>query len=75
MERAMKIQYRVNEIIYAFFECKANMYAVIKEVYRLNGMPLGGVRAPLYNVTDEDREKIGKIRGMIAAAIADLDTY
>ena len=75
MQRALNIQNRVNEIIFAFFECKANMYAVIKEIHRLNGMPLGSVREPLYSVKDEDREKIQKIREMIASAIADLDTY
>ena len=75
MERARKIQYRVNEIIYAICDCKANLYAVIKEVHRLNGMPLGGVREPLYNVTDVDREQVEKVRALIASAIADLETY
>ena len=75
MERARKIQYRVNEIIYAMFECKANLYAVMKEVHRLNGMSLGGVREPLYNVTDEDRAQVEKVRTLIAAANADLGTY
>ena len=72
MEDARKLQYQANEIIGALCSCRANMYAVIKEVLRMDGMDIGGVRAPLVNVTEEDLPKIKKCREMIQAAIKAL---
>ena len=49
------------------------MYAMIKEVLRLNGGPdIGGVRAPLLNLTEEDKEIAKQCVVMIAAAKAKL---
>lgn len=72
MEDARKLQYQANEIIAALCSCRANMYAVIKEILRMNGMDIGGVRAPLINVSEEDLPKIQKCREMIRTAIAGL---
>ena len=72
MERAQKIQYRINEIIYTMFACKGNLYAVMKEILKSSGLVLGGVRAPLYNVTAEDLPKIEKCREMIKEAVREF---
>ena len=72
LDEARKIQYQANEIIYAMCACKANLYAVMKEILRRNGMDIGGVRAPLTNVSEGDLEQIEKCRNMIAKAVAGL---
>ncbi len=72
MEDAGKLQYKANEIIGALCSCRANMYAVIKEILRMNGMDIGGVRAPLINVSEEDLPKIRACRKMIDEAVAGL---
>lgn len=71
MEDARTLQYRANEIIGALCSCRANMYAVIKELLRMDGMDIGGVRPPLVNVTGEDLPKIRKCREMIDQAISE----
>ena len=71
MEDARTLQYRANEIIGALCSCRANMYAVIKELLRMDGMDIGGVRPPLVNVTREDLPKIRKCREMIDQAISE----
>lgn len=54
---AKELQFAINEIIQHLTAARANMYAVIKEVLRLNeGLDLGGVRSPLTPVSEEDRE-------------------
>lgn len=56
MQEAQRLQYAVNEIIYKLCAAKGNMYGVIKEVLRINEqLDLGGVRAPLYNLTEADK--------------------
>ncbi len=70
MEDARTLQYQANEIISALCSCRANMYAVIKEILRMDGMDIGGVRAPLVNVTEEDLPKIQRCRAMIQEALA-----
>ena len=72
MEDAKRLQYQANNIIAALCSCRANMYAVIKEVLRMDGMDIGGVRAPLTNVTEEDLPKIRACREMIRTAVAEL---
>ena len=72
LDEARKIQYQANEIIYAMCACKANLYAVMKEILRRNGMDIGGVRSPLTNVSEGDLEQIEKCRNMIAKAVAGL---
>ena len=50
---------------------KGNMYASIKEIIRRReSLDLGGVRAPLYDLTDEDMPQIEKCVAMIDAAMA-----
>lgn len=67
---ARPIQDECCHIIYAMCSCGGNMYAVIKEIIRLNsGISIGSVRAPLLPLAEEDAEKVAgiaeKIRGCI----------
>ncbi len=69
MEQARKLQYEIDNIIYAMCACHGNMYAVIKELIRREtGMDLGGVRAPLTNIMAEDLAQIDRCDDMICAA-------
>ena len=52
---------------------KGNMYAMIKEILRLSGGPdIGGVRAPMLNLTEEDKAIAAECVTMINAAKAKL---
>lgn len=55
-ETAAELQYAVNEIIYKMCSSHANMYAVAKEILRINdNLDLGGVRLPLENLQENDK--------------------
>lgn len=70
---AMKLQYRVNEIIYKMCEAKGNLYAVQKEILkRMYGLELGGVRLPLAPLAPEDESTVAEAQKMIEAAVAEL---
>lgn len=57
LEKARELQYAVNEIIYKMCSAHGNMYAVIKEILKINeGLELGGVRAPLPGLTECDQK-------------------
>lgn len=66
---ARRIQRDINDIIIALCSLNGSMYSVIKEVYKLRGINLGSVRAPLAPVTGEDLDKIEGIKEMIDKAI------
>lgn len=71
LETARKVQYDVDNIIYAMCATKGNMYASIKEILRRReGLDLGGVREPLYNLVEEDMPLIEKCVAMIDEAMA-----
>lgn len=56
LKTAQKLQYAINEVIYKMVSGKANMYAVAKEVLRINeGIDLGSVREPLEALKDADK--------------------
>lgn len=68
---ARPIQDECCHIIYKMCSCKGNMYAVIKEIIRLNGGPnAGGVRAPLYDLQPEDRDIVVSCAEQVRNAIA-----
>ena len=70
---ARQLQQDANQIIYKMCSGTGNMYAMIKEILRLTGGPdIGGVRAPLLNLTEEDKEIAKQCVVMIAAAKAKL---
>ena len=55
-EKATELQYDINEIIYKMCSSHANMYAVAKEILRINeNLDLGGVRLPLENLREADK--------------------
>jgi len=69
--RAREIQDECCHIIYRMCSGKGNMYAMIKEILRRSGAPdIGGVRAPLFELTEEDlpiaQECADKIRTLTA---------
>jgi len=70
---ARELQQDANQIIYKMCSGKGNMYAMIKEILRISGGPdIGGVRAPLLNLTEEDKLIAKECVEMIAAAKAKL---
>lgn len=67
---AREIQYQVDRIIYRMCECRANLYAVMKEIIRRNtGIDFGGVRKPLTNLTEADMPIVEEARQMIDEAV------
>ena len=68
--RAREIQDACCQVIYKLCSGKGNMYAMIKEVLRLSGGPdIGGVRAPLYELTEEDKPIAAACAEEIAALV------
>ncbi|MCD7918036.1 MAG: dihydrodipicolinate synthase family protein [Clostridiales bacterium] len=68
---ARALQYDVDNIIYATCATKGNMYAVIKEILRRReGLDIGGVREPLYNLVPEDEAQVALCVSMVDAAMA-----
>lgn len=54
-EEARKLQYAINNIIYKMVSGHGSMYAVIKEILRINAdIDIGGVRHPLADIIPED---------------------
>lgn len=69
LELAKKIQYDVNAIIYKMVSGHGNMYAVIKEILKINeNLDLGSVRKPLASLIDSDMEIVKEAASMINAA-------
>jgi len=70
LEKGREVQNECCRIIYKMCSAQGNMYAVIKEILRLQGGPdVGGVRAPLLELEEGDRETAVQARDMIHAAI------
>lgn len=68
-ESATALQYSINEIIYKMCSSHANMYAVAKEMLRINdSLDIGGVREPLENLRDADRAIAREAAEMVQAA-------
>ncbi|MDO4982303.1 MAG: dihydrodipicolinate synthase family protein [Eubacteriales bacterium] len=67
---AREIQDECCHIIYKMCSCRGNMYAVIKEIIRLNGgANAGGVRAPLLNLCEEDMGTVKRCAEMVRNAL------
>lgn len=69
IEKAREIQNDVDRIIYEMCACHGNLYAVMKEILKDQGLHLGGVRKPLASVIEEDLPQIEKCKRMIKEAI------
>ncbi len=59
--RARAIQYDIWDIIKLLTGGEGHMYAIIKAVLRRQGLDIGGVRAPMPDVTPRDAELVEKI--------------
>ncbi len=71
MEEARQVQNDCCRIIYKMCSTEGNMYAVIKEILRIQGGPdIGGVREPLLPLTQADKAIVADCAKDIAAAIA-----
>jgi N-acetylneuraminate lyase len=71
MEKGREIQNECCRIIYKLCAGEGNMYAMIKESVRLQGGPdVGGVRAPLLDLTEADKAIAKEATDMIQKAIA-----
>lgn len=69
-EAAREVQNAACRIIYKMCSAHGNMYAVIKEIIRLQGGPdAGGVKAPLAELTEADRAICKETADMIAEAV------
>ena len=68
-EKAIALQYDINEIIYKMCSSHANMYAVAKEMMRINeNLDIGGVRPPLENLQEADKPIAQAAAEMVQAA-------
>ena len=69
-ENAGKLQDDIDEVIYKMCSANGNMYAVAKAALKkLSGLDLGGVRAPLLNLSDEDNDIVEKVVFLVETAI------
>lgn len=68
--KAQKMQYAINEIIYAMCDCKCNMYAAAKEILRLQGIDIGDAREPLIKLKEESKPLAANVKEMIDKAKA-----
>ena len=72
LDEARKIQYAINEVIYAMCACKCNMYAAAKEVLRLQGIDIGDARKPLAGLKEESKPLARNVYDMIEKAKAEF---
>lgn len=71
MDMARKLQHTVNEVIYKMCSAHGNLYAVIKEVLKINeGLDLGGVREPLPALSEADWPIVREAAQMVLDAKA-----
>lgn len=70
MERAKRIQWDIDAIIYKLCEARGNLYATMKEVIkRRTGIDLGSVRAPLAPLAESDEPVVQESVRLIDEAI------
>jgi len=71
LDQARQIQYAANEVIYKMCSAHGNMYAVIKEILRINeDLDIGSVRAPLEPLCADDMKIAQQAAKMIKDAKA-----
>lgn len=68
-KKAGELQHAIDKIIYAMCDCKCNMYAAAKEILREQGINIGGVRAPLAEITDEGKLLAHQVKLLIDETI------
>jgi N-acetylneuraminate lyase len=66
LDRAKELQHAINSVIYKMVSGRANLYAVMKEILRLNeDLDIGSVRAPLEPLSEGDYEIAKEAAAMI----------
>ena len=71
VSQAAEVQNECCRIIYAMCGAKGNLYAVMKAILKKEyGLDMGGVRAPLPNLTEADAAIVDACHKMICDAIA-----
>ncbi|OLS01463.1 dihydrodipicolinate synthase family protein [Tissierella creatinophila] len=65
LKEATIIQAAINDIIIALCSLNGSMYSAIKEVLKLNGLNIGGVRSPMDPISGDDLEKVKTIKTLI----------
>ncbi len=71
LEEARKVQYAANEVIYKMCSGHGNMYAMIKEMLRINeNLDLGSVREPLEPLNEADKIIAKEAAAMVKEAVA-----
>ena len=71
IEEAKEVQYAANEIIYKMCSGHGNMYAMIKEILRINeDLNIGSVKAPLEPLNEADKEIAKEAAAMVKKAVA-----
>lgn len=68
-QKAQNIQYDIDRIIYAMCSCHGNLYSVMKEILRQDGVNPGEVRKPLTPITPADLPQVAQCKSMITQAI------
>ena len=69
-EAAIPIQHEVNGVIEQMCGCHGNLYAVMKEILRINeGLELGSVRPPMPGLIPDDLPKVETTAGRIRNAV------
>lgn len=69
---AQKIQHAIDRIIYAMCDCGCNMYAAAKEILRIQGINIGGVRPPLAEIDDNGKIKAAKVAELISETVKEF---
>lgn len=71
LDEAKEVQFAANDVIYKMCSGHANMYAVIKEILRINeNLDLGSVREPLTAMGEEDMVIAQEAAKMVKDAVA-----
>ena len=71
LTEAREVQYAANEIIYKMCSGHGNMYAMIKEILRINeDLDIGSVKAPLEPLNEADKEIAKEAADMVKKAVA-----
>lgn len=68
LKEAKQLQYAINDIIGLMVSGHGNMYAVVKEILRMNeALDIGSVRSPLAEIIESDQITIKKAAELIQA--------
>lgn len=72
IELAQRIQAKITEIIFTMVSGEGNLYGIMKAILKREGLNIGSVRGPLYEVTEADATIIEKAHQMINDARAEF---